>query len=199
MPAPIHESETVSFGVSAPTTSTTVALALGDALAVVASQELHPTVAPVFAKNHPGGAIGQTFRGPRQIRDLAIPLHEIPICSKLGDDATSADILKWGYSSQSGWVLVDDAITSPRRIKRLDTDHMTMPISSIPDLMVERGEWISIHADTMISQAAEWLRGPLISPDYDEAACTEDSILAITDGMEIIGVLEAGQLLDQQE
>ncbi|XXH03879.1 hypothetical protein Hte_010287 [Hypoxylon texense] len=199
LPAPIHESETVSFGVSAPTTSTTVALALGDALAVVASQELHSTVAPVFAKNHPGGAIGQAFRRPRQIRDLAVLMHEIPICSKSSNDATGADILRWGYNSRSGWVLVGDAITSPRRINRLDTDHMTIPVSSIPDLMVERGEWISIHADTMISQAAEWLRGPLISPDYDEAACNEDSILAITDGVEIIGVLEAGQLLDHQE
>ncbi|KAI1778185.1 SIS domain-containing protein [Hypoxylon cercidicola] len=199
LPAPIHEPETVSFGVSAPTTSTTVALALGDALAVVASQELHSTVTSVFAKNHPGGAIGQAFRKPRQIRDLAVPLHEIPVCPKSIDETNGADVLKLGYTSQSGWVRAGEAIASPRRIERLDTAHMTLPISSIPDLMAERGEWISIRADTMISQAAKWLRGPLISPDYDEAACKEDSILAITENTEIIGVLEAGQLLDQQE
>jgi D-arabinose 5-phosphate isomerase GutQ len=65
IPAPIHELEIVSFGVAAPTTSTTAALAMGDALALVCAQELHATmgkgkkvVAGVFARNHPGGAIG---------------------------------------------------------------------------------------------------------------------------------------------
>lgn len=65
VPAPIHESETASFGVAAPTTSTTAALAVGDALALVCAQESHASVgkgkkvvAGVFARNHPGGAIG---------------------------------------------------------------------------------------------------------------------------------------------
>ncbi|XWW96364.1 hypothetical protein V2A60_004338 [Cordyceps javanica] len=58
VPAPVHEPESVSFGVSAPTTSTTTALALGDALAMTAAHELHPNVAGAFARNHPGGAIG---------------------------------------------------------------------------------------------------------------------------------------------
>jgi D-arabinose 5-phosphate isomerase GutQ len=61
LPAPVHESETTSFGVAAPTTSTTVALTIGDALAVVVSQELFPSVASVFSRNHPGGAIGAAF------------------------------------------------------------------------------------------------------------------------------------------
>ncbi|KAI1380734.1 SIS domain-containing protein [Hypoxylon crocopeplum] len=199
LPAPIHESETVSFGVSAPTTSTTVALALGDALAVVASQELHSTVTSVFAKNHPGGAIGQAFSKPRQIRDLAVPLSEIPTWPKLDNEAYGADILKLGYDSQSGWARVGDAIVSPRRLKQLDIAHMTSRISSIPDLVVERGEWISIRADTRISQAAEWFREPLMSTDYGETGCNPDSILAVIENEEIIGVLEAGELLDWQE
>lgn len=66
LPAPIHEPEEVSFGVPAPTTSTTVALALGDALAIAASKYLHTTLSgkdpkDVFSKNHPGGAIGAKF------------------------------------------------------------------------------------------------------------------------------------------
>ena len=63
LPAPIHESEITSFGLSAPTTSTTVAMALGDALALSAANQIHsiPGLGPkeVFKKNHPGGAIGQ--------------------------------------------------------------------------------------------------------------------------------------------
>lgn len=61
LPAPIHEAEAVSFGLSAPTSSTTVALPVGDALAIVASCEMHDSVAAVFAKNYPGGAIGASF------------------------------------------------------------------------------------------------------------------------------------------
>jgi D-arabinose 5-phosphate isomerase GutQ len=63
LPAPIHEAESASFGVSAPTTSTTVALAIGDALAIAISDELHgDSVAEVFSRFHPGGAIGQASR-----------------------------------------------------------------------------------------------------------------------------------------
>ncbi|KAF6802126.1 sis domain-containing protein [Colletotrichum sojae] len=62
LPAPIPESEKDTFGVSAPTTSTTMAIAVGDALAYVASKEMYPSVSSVFAKNHPGGAIGQAFK-----------------------------------------------------------------------------------------------------------------------------------------
>jgi D-arabinose 5-phosphate isomerase GutQ len=73
LPAPVHEAESVSFGVSAPTSSTTAALAVGDALAIVAAQELHGRsvaatdgfgsgVGAVFAMNHPGGAIGAMAR-----------------------------------------------------------------------------------------------------------------------------------------
>lgn len=62
LPAPVHVDEETSFGVSAPTTSTTVALALGDALALATARSLHTTPgrgpAEVFKGFHPGGAIG---------------------------------------------------------------------------------------------------------------------------------------------
>ncbi|KAI1657337.1 SIS domain-containing protein [Daldinia decipiens] len=199
LPAPIHESEIVSFGVSAPTTSTTVALALGDALAVVASRELHSTVTSVFAKNHPGGAIGQAFTKPRQIRDIIIPLYEIPEWPNSSGEACGADVLKLGYDSKSGWARVNDAIASPTRIRRLETAHMAWRISDIPNLVVDRSEWISIRANTRISQAAEWLREPLMPADCGEAVFSEDSILAAVENGEIIGVLEVGHLLSLQE
>lgn len=62
LPAPLHIGEEASFGLSAPTSSTTVALALGDALALATAQKLHnsPDQSPadVFRGYHPGGAIG---------------------------------------------------------------------------------------------------------------------------------------------
>ncbi|KAJ5720378.1 uncharacterized protein N7483_008312 [Penicillium malachiteum] len=60
--APIHEEEEASLGVSAPTSSTTVALCLGDALAIAIARKLHTAPgkgpAEVFRSHHPGGAIG---------------------------------------------------------------------------------------------------------------------------------------------
>ncbi|KAI1293883.1 SIS domain-containing protein [Xylaria venustula] len=226
LPAPIHEAETVSFGISAPTTSTTVALALGDALAVVASQELHASVSSVFARNHPGGAIGAAFSNSKDIkssssssmtptttsvatkpsatsiRELAIPIAEITSIptTESTTEIIGVDVLKAGYASLSGWVGVGDALASPSRIRRLDTAVLTRPASEIPDLLVPRREWISIGADTRIAEAARWIRDPLITPDFDEVACGEDSILAVVDARgEVVGVLEAGELLRWRE
>ncbi|KAK8074316.1 hypothetical protein PG994_005215 [Apiospora phragmitis] len=62
LPAPCYEAEKTSFGVNAPTTSVTMAMAVGHALAIVASREMYRSVPAVFAKNHPGGAIGAGFK-----------------------------------------------------------------------------------------------------------------------------------------
>ena len=65
LPAPVHEPEEVSFGLPAPMTSTTVALAIGDALALATAQKIHtqPGRGPpeIFRAFHPGGAIGASF------------------------------------------------------------------------------------------------------------------------------------------
>ena len=58
LPAPIPVSEVESFGVAAPTTSTTVAIALTDALAMAVARRLHLDPSAVFQGHHPGGAIG---------------------------------------------------------------------------------------------------------------------------------------------
>lgn len=63
LPAPIHELEEVSFGVCAPTTSTTVTIAVGDMLALTVAEAMHEEeTKKVFKKNHPGGAIGAKAR-----------------------------------------------------------------------------------------------------------------------------------------
>ncbi|KAF2641132.1 sugar isomerase [Massarina eburnea CBS 473.64] len=63
LPAPIHEKEEASFGVCAPTTSTTVTIAVGDMLALTLAEAMHAEeTKAVFKKNHPGGAIGEKAR-----------------------------------------------------------------------------------------------------------------------------------------
>ena len=58
LPAPIPIAERHSFSVEAPTTSTSVALALCNALALTAARVVHQDSGEVFRQNHPGGAIG---------------------------------------------------------------------------------------------------------------------------------------------
>jgi D-arabinose 5-phosphate isomerase GutQ len=61
LPAPIPEAEETTFGVAAPTTSTTVAMAVGDMLALTVADVLHQGQSAVFfRKHHPGGTIGET-------------------------------------------------------------------------------------------------------------------------------------------
>lgn len=53
------------MGVAAPTTSTTVAMAVGDMLALAAAEKVHGEgggVKAAFHRNHPGGAIGVKAR-----------------------------------------------------------------------------------------------------------------------------------------
>ncbi|AEO57102.1 hypothetical protein MYCTH_12812, partial [Thermothelomyces thermophilus ATCC 42464] len=185
LPAPVHETETVSFGVPAPTTSTTVALTVGDALAIVASRELHPRVASVFAQNHPGGAIGaalwphqqqqQQQQPPRSkdVRDVMVLLDDIPplLPSDLASSPgpTGLDVLRAGYASPSGWVRLPDrdgagrggpaGVVSPRRIKRLSAEDMARPVDEIERwLVTPRSAFIPVAAGTSVQRAAEWVR-----------------------------------------
>ncbi|KAK9776547.1 putative SIS domain-containing protein [Seiridium cardinale] len=195
--APIHESETTSFGVSAPTTSTTMAIAVGDALAIVSSRELHASVSATFLRNHPGGAIGATSRKPTNIMEIATPICEIdalPCRSIL--DVRGGDVLKAAYDSATGWVQIGDLIASPNRIRRLDSSDFLQKLCDLPGLGASREEWIAVSGDTRISQAAEWIKDMRSSP---EEHCDEHSIVAVIEGDDVIGVLEAGQLLSWKD
>ncbi|CAL3967686.1 hypothetical protein PZA11_003923 [Diplocarpon coronariae] len=198
LPAPIHKSETECFGFNAPTTSTTMALALGDALAVVISNELHINVQAVFSQNHPGGAIGQAIstvpvpptsqnenqtRSPTQkLADLALPLSLIPDVSHAA--VTGAHILLAAYKSKSGWVRYgENVVVPPRRIERLAPDDMEEPASCISGLMVSRREWILVPAEMGVQQAREWV------VDKDDG----DLLATVVEGM-VVGILEVGSM-----
>jgi D-arabinose 5-phosphate isomerase GutQ len=188
LPSPIHKSETESFGVSAPTTSTTIALALGDALAVAISQELHLDVSAVFSKNHPGGAIGAAIKNMKKISDLAIPIVDIP---DVGMRATGAHVLMAAYKAESGWVRQgSDMIMSPSCIKKLQPDDMDEPASEIQGLMVSSKDWIRIPIDSnmTVQQAQDMVK-------LQRKYYCEDSILVLMDDDEVCSVLEIKQVM----
>ncbi|KAK8056474.1 hypothetical protein PG993_001701 [Apiospora rasikravindrae] len=196
LPTIVLTSHTRPDTLSAPTTSTTVALAVGDALAIVAAQEINASVSSVFLRNHPGGAIGASVKKPRKISDITVPIRDIPQCCASGTpaDIRGADILKVAYDSPTGWVIASDLIVSPGRIRRLDATEFALPLRELPGLGIHRGDCITVLADTRISQAAEWIRDMVSST---EEQCDKYSVMAVVDkdGGDVIGFLEASQLL----
>lgn len=224
LPAPIHEPEALSFGVCAPTTSTTMALAVGDALAVVTSQELHSCVATVFAKNHPGGAIGAAFQSslsssgsgststptsrPRvsTMMEIATLLADIPVVDVDGceDDHSCAEVLRAGYASPSGWVRVgSDAVAPPSRIRKLGSADLGRGIPEVPGLLVPRQNMVAVSVGTDIRRARDMIRGLMTSSEEEEedinedSRCTKESVVAVVEEGEIIGVIEVGTLLGE--
>ncbi|ROT41404.1 arabinose 5-phosphate isomerase [Sodiomyces alkalinus F11] len=205
LPAPVHEKETTSFGVAAPTTSTTVALAVGDALAIATAQELHSSVASVFTQNHPGGAIGAAFRQDLEetLRDVAIQWEEIP--DVLGPESLAADVLREGFDSATKWVRAGNEVASPSRIRRLCRagagENLQKRIGDVEGLMVPRHEMLSICAGTSIRRAVEFVRNArgAAADEEERMICGPESILAVLDRGTIVGVLEVGDLLDRPE
>ncbi|KAK9710842.1 hypothetical protein K7432_008193 [Basidiobolus ranarum] len=88
--------------VPAPTTSTTVALALGDAIAITLMQ-LRVYDAHHFALNHPGGSLGRKLT--LKAKDVMYSFDEIPVVSQ---DAIVSEILVLSMQKRCGSVLVLD-------------------------------------------------------------------------------------------
>lgn len=216
VPAPVHESERVSFGVPAPTTSTTVALALGDALAMTAAQELHPsTVASAFAKNHPGGAIGVAAHAASAkkvlvpppavtLRQMAVGWDNILDASHLGRDGTAASLLRAACASKHGWVRVGEDVAAPSQLRSVPDDDLFQPLGMLRGgLLVSCHDMLAMSAETTARQARDILRGMLGAGD-DEAGDVvagsssraglgdDDESVAVTSA--VIAVTENGRI-----
>ncbi len=208
----MHEPETASFGVAAPTTSTTVALTVGDALAIVASREMHSSVASVFARNHPGGAIGAAlWKKPREdVRAVMVRLEDITVLPSPDNDneatPTGVDILRTGYASPSGWVRLPGptggAIT-PSRIRAMAAEDMARPLEGEMHarLVTARGKFIPVAADTSVQRAAEWVRGlraaTAAGGEEDDGGYGDEAVVAVMERGECVGLMEVGRLLEE--
>ncbi|KAJ5316962.1 hypothetical protein N7508_001470 [Penicillium antarcticum] len=129
LPAPIHEDEDASFGVSAPTSSTTVALSLGDALAIATARKLHTAPgkgpAEVFRGFHPGGAIGAAVAAAGT--PLTTPSSGI---STTFDSPASSVSLPWEEIG-SAPLIPPFNLQSPPAQRRISSD-MLVPLDHIP-------------------------------------------------------------------
>ncbi|MCJ1392887.1 hypothetical protein MMC18_005759 [Xylographa bjoerkii] len=206
LPAPIPVSETTSFGVPAPTTSTTTALVLSDALAIAVARRLYPTPADVFHKYHPGGAIGATVQrnGPRRMGDIAVQVADVPIAQKhkhplSGPTLTALDILLAAARSPSGWVRVSsDTIIAPRQIQKLGSpEQLDYPVHTLDDdVVVEKGDWISVPAASTVEEARRWIEDMRVS-ERGRTFLREGTVLGIVDARgEVSGVVEIEDVIE---
>jgi D-arabinose 5-phosphate isomerase GutQ len=194
LPAPLPISEEAAFGVKAPTISTTMALALGDALAITASKELYnQALSSVFLKNHPGGAIGAAIQNIQRLSDRAIPIIDIPEVNH------SSSVAQVGFSmlqSESGWVRMgDDVVFPPRRMKKLQLSNTEILALQIPDLAVPRRQWVSVSADLEVSEARDWIFSMRRAVPRGQHIYNDDMVLVVLDEDEICGVIEVGEIL----
>ncbi|KAH7262281.1 hypothetical protein BKA59DRAFT_19129 [Fusarium tricinctum] len=196
LPAPIPEPEKISFGVSAPTTSTTVALAIGDAIAITAAKEINANIASVFAKNHPGGAIGAAARQPRTIKDIAVTWHDIPVTIETAETGLGFDLLRAGFDSESGWVRVQDRVASPSIIRGISRHDLNRTLANISNSLVSKSEMLPMSSETTIRQAGDIFNNMQLSPVDEDLACGPEAVIAVMEKGAIVGVLEAGTILN---
>lgn len=207
LPAPIHISETTSFGLPAPTTSTTTALALTDALALAIVRRLHPDPKAIFHAYHPGGAIGAN--APNQIRKtisaIATTVNLVPIvnpCSGLMN-ITGRDILLTAAKSTSGWVRLNSStIIAPRRLQSFgsaaDLDR-TICASEENLIAIEKSDWISILGSNTTLEAREWIL-KMREGSRGKEFLKEGTVLGIVDMKgEVSAVVEIEDVVGEDE
>lgn len=208
LPTVLHESETVSFGISAPTTSTTITLALGDSLALSIAEALHLSsgleTPNVFAANHPGGAIGASFqetaKAITRMSSIATPISEIPIAvGRAGHCLRCLDVLLTAARSPSGFVRTSTHhIIGPRRIQRMDDPILMADVlfDKHGRVVVEKTDWISILGHIPIEEARQWICNMRNGGDErGKGFLRHGTILGIVENNEVTGVVEIEELL----
>jgi len=217
LPAPIPEREEVTFGVPAPTTSTTVAMALSDALAMAVSRVLHGGDGgprEVFKKNHPGGAIGLNMGTMGvKISDLAVPLKEIPVIledypgpqtpsTESSDDSSDSwapvaqvrvlDCLLLAVRSRGGWLKTAKGEVIPPRLLQMATKPTVGFRKDELGLVVPEDKWVKVPGDANIDEARRWIMATR-AEDFTGSRMESLVVAAVVDG-KVVGVIEYGDL-----
>lgn len=144
----------------APTTSTTVALALGDALAVCLL-ECRGFSSQDFAKYHPGGALGKKLY--LKVSDL-YPLHELPIIQE--NSSIKEAILEISSKRLGATAVVDTnqdltGIITDGDVRRMLNEHDTLIGLSARDIMTPSPK--TINADAYATEALQLMQSKNIT------------------------------------
>ncbi|KAL8649616.1 MAG: hypothetical protein Q9210_004300 [Variospora velana] len=206
LPAPIPCSEMEAFGVPAPTSSTTAALALTDALTLAVARRLHSDPKRVFLLHHPGGAIGARMAptGHQLMADISIKVQDIPIVTPrlAQEESDIQDAILTAARSVSGWVRSSpETVISPRQIQRSGcAADLSQPLSLIaPEIAVEEVDWISIEAANSVQEARDWIRR-MRQSSRGKTFLKRGTIIGTVDAQRCkSGVVEIESILSEEE
>ncbi|KFY25516.1 hypothetical protein V491_01714, partial [Pseudogymnoascus sp. VKM F-3775] len=181
----------------------TIALALGDALTLAISHELHGTSAPsVFATNHPGGALGALGASSpppaakTKLSELAVPLADIPFVGGGWGTALVTHVLIAGYQSPSGWVrYCENSVVPPRQIRRLQPEDIDKLATKVRGLVVTTPEWIVVREDISVREAIAFLEAAKKESARGEATYDDDAVIATAVEGNVTGVVEIATLM----
>lgn len=156
-----HSTATLNYGKTpeachlglAPTTSTALMLAMGDALTLVVSR-LHEFNASDFAKFHPGGAIGKRLS---DVEDVMRPIEECRVAQE-SETVREVYIRYGGATRRAGVVLVANAENQltgiftdsdlARLLERQQDNQFDRPIS---DVMTRSPVTVASGSKTMVA------------------------------------------------
>ncbi|KAL9019197.1 MAG: hypothetical protein Q9185_003506 [Variospora sp. 1 TL-2023] len=195
-----------AFGVPAPTSSTTAALALTDALTLAVARRLHSDPKRVFLLHHPGGAIGARMAptGPQLMADISIKVQDVPVVTPrlVQEGADIQDAILTAARSVSGWVRPSpETVISPRQIQRLGCRaNLSQPLSLIaPEIAVEEVDWISIEAANSVQEARDWIRR-MRQSSRGKTFLKRGTIIGTVDAQRCkSGVVEIESILSEEE
>jgi arabinose-5-phosphate isomerase len=167
----------------APTTSTTAALALGDALAV-ALLEARGFSETDFARSHPGGMLGR-----RLLTRVSDVMRDGPAIPRVTENASLTEALLEITRKRMGMTLVVTT-TDPNELLGIFTD------GDLRRLLERSTELGSIRIDSVMTRAPRTLRSDALAVEalrcMDERQITQ---LAIVDDDRVVGALHLHDLL----
>jgi arabinose-5-phosphate isomerase len=168
----------------APTTSSTVALALGDAMAVL-FESLTGLSREGFAVNHPGGILGKSLR--MKVRDLMIKASSCPVLSP--DQTLQEVILLMTKYPVSGCAIIEDSkflgILVEGDIRRTFTRENQGLKTQVSDIM--NNNPITIHPDSLAFEALEMM----------ESKTRSLQILPVIEDGKFLGFIRLHELLKE--
>ncbi len=123
----------------APTTSTTLALAMGDALAVSLMKFRGDNIED-FAKNHPGGSLGR-----RLYQTVSTVMHPLRSVGKVSPEAPIDEVLGLSTETKLGGVLVVHA-NEPDKLLGIITD------GDLRRALIHREKFFSLRAKDLMTQ-----------------------------------------------
>jgi len=169
----------------APTASTTAALAMGDALAMVLMEEIGFT-SKHYARFHPGGSLGQRLK--LKVGDVMRTGADLPVVGESDPFATALEVM--ASKANLGVVLVTDGsgrlagIITDGDVRRMVTQGASFTGKAAADLMKRNP--MTIDADVSASEAVRVMekgtgRGSITSLAIVDAQCKPVGLVHLHD------------------